>query len=142
MKLNTYDAIAEMRYPMKAQKDYTCDTILLLSSVFCIFLFLLMQANVSVVSAADNQFLAGKHTAKGIACNSCHKETPPKDSVSTETCFKCHGDYTKLAEQTKKVSPNPHVQHNGDLPCEACHHEHKPSVDQCSSCHNFNYKVP
>jgi len=114
----------------------------LLLLIVCILQFALLYVNYSVVFAADSQFMASKHAAKSITCIHCHNETPPKDPVTSARCFQCHGDYIKLAEQTKKVSPNPHVHHNGDQPCNACHHEHKPSVDLCSSCHSFNYKVP
>jgi hypothetical protein len=126
---------------MQVQKKYRCGNVLLSSILFTLF-FSLMYVNHSVVLAVDDQFMAGKHTTKGIACNSCHKETPPKNLVPTEVCFECHGNYAKLAAQTKKITPNPHEHHNGELPCEACHHAHKPSENQCRACHNFNFNVP
>jgi hypothetical protein len=125
---------------MQAQRKCKYGTVLL--SSFCILLFSLMCVNYSVVFAADNQFMADRHVAKGIVCNSCHKEAPPKSLVPTETCFKCHGDYTKLAEQTKKIRPNPHEHHDPNVACEYCHHAHKPSENKCNACHDFKFKVP
>lgn len=92
--------------------------------------------------AAEKNFLADRHQAKGIECSGCHKESPPKAAVPSEACLKCHGPYEKVAKQTENVSPNPHASHMGQLGCENCHMGHKPSVDYCSSCHQFGYKVP
>jgi fumarate reductase flavoprotein subunit len=75
-------------------------------------------------------------------CAGCHKESPPKSAVPTEMCMKCHGSYDKIAKQSDKVSPNPHASHLGPVPCENCHHAHKPSVNQCAQCHEFNFEVP
>lgn len=93
--------------------------------------------------AANSQFLADKHASKGITCDGCHKENPPKVLVPTEPCLQCHGgNYEKLAETTKKLDPNPHASHRGDLSCESCHHAHKASVNYCGACHDFNFNVP
>jgi hypothetical protein len=60
-----------------------------------------------------------------------------------EQCFSCHGNYDKLADKTDgKGSHNPHASHNGDLPCESCHHVHKASENFCAGCHQFEFKVP
>ena len=92
--------------------------------------------------AEEKKFLADRHQTKGIACASCHKESPPKAAVPTAVCIGCHGSYAKIAEKTINVSPNPHVSHMGELSCESCHHAHKASENHCSSCHEFGFKVP
>jgi hypothetical protein len=87
-------------------------------------------------------FLADKHNVVGVTCEGCHKENPPKEQVPTVVCDKCHGDEEKLAERTKKVIPNPHKSHLGNVKCELCHHAHKPPENYCGNCHEFGYKVP
>jgi fumarate reductase flavoprotein subunit len=90
--------------------------------------------------AADQEFLADRHKAKGVPCEGCHKDTPPK-AVEMKTCLGCHGDYKALAAKTQHVEPNPHASHEGELACGACHHGHKPGEDYCARCHSFGYKV-
>ena len=82
------------------------------------------------------------HVSAGLNCASCHKETPPATPVGMATCLSCHGSYKALAKKTINVTPNPHGSHQGDLPCASCHHIHKPSVDYCSQCHQWGFKVP
>jgi hypothetical protein len=91
---------------------------------------------------AHSPLLEEKHKNAGLACDACHKETPPANKVSMEACLGCHEDYAKLAEKTSKAKPNPHDSHEGPIACEKCHHNHKPSVNYCASCHNFGFKVP
>jgi hypothetical protein len=111
--------------------------------VFLLFLIgITLLCSTSLRGAESKPFLADKHQSLGIACDQCHKENPPKEKVPTEVCMGCHGGYDQLPELTKKVIPNPHESHNGNLPCEACHHAHKASENQCLSCHDFNFKVP
>jgi hypothetical protein len=93
-------------------------------------------------SAADAKFLGDKHKAAGISCDSCHKETPPKQEVPTAVCLGCHGTYEALAKKSEKVEPNPHDSHEGKLDCGVCHHSHKASELSCSRCHPFGLKVP
>jgi fumarate reductase flavoprotein subunit len=92
--------------------------------------------------AAGEGPLAEKHKAAGIECAGCHKESPPKAQVETPSCAACHGDYVALAAKTEKKHPNPHASHQGEMPCESCHHSHARSVDYCSQCHDFGFKVP
>lgn len=120
-------------------------TIFKYKTFFALVLF--MAVNVSFylgMAAGDdkNNYLADRHQVRGMNCTSCHKESPPKASVPATVCTGCHGPYAKLAERTKKAEHNPHASHQGDLACDACHHAHKTSVDQCSSCHTFGLKVP
>jgi len=100
-------------------------------------------APASAQQAPGNAPLLQKHLGLGLNCAACHKENPPAAAVKMEQCFTCHGNYDKLADKTDgKGSHNPHASHNGDLPCESCHHVHKPSVNYCGSCHQFDFKVP
>jgi hypothetical protein len=93
-------------------------------------------------AAGEIKYLADRHQAKGIACASCHKESPPKAAVPAAVCLGCHGSYAKIAERTMNASPNPHASHMSALPCENCHHAHKAPENQCNTCHEFNMKVP
>ncbi|MCX7634569.1 MAG: cytochrome c3 family protein [Syntrophales bacterium] len=104
-------------------------------SLVILMAFVLVTDPFEVKSAQNTPFLADRHTAKGLSCGSCHKESPPKDLVKTEICLSCHGDYNKLAAKTQKVEPNPHQSHEGDLACESCHHGHKPPENHCVKCH-------
>jgi fumarate reductase flavoprotein subunit len=90
--------------------------------------------------AAGEGPLGKRHEAAGIACAGCHKETPPSAQVPMEACTACHGAYSALAAKTAKKHPNPHESHQGELPCESCHHAHRPSVDYCAQCHDFGFK--
>jgi hypothetical protein len=93
--------------------------------------------------AADSPLLADKHKKIGVDCQSCHQENPPGKTTPMQVCLECHGgDYAKLAEQTKKVAPNPHDSHLGSAKCEFCHHGHKPSEYYCAQCHILDSKVP
>jgi hypothetical protein len=94
------------------------------------------------LGAAQSPLLEEKHKNAGLACEACHKESPPANQVPMEACQGCHGDYSKLAEQTGKKKPNPHDSHEGPIACEKCHHNHKPSANYCASCHNFGFRVP
>jgi hypothetical protein len=110
---------------------------------FLLLLVLNIVLYLGVAAGADKtNFLADRHQGQGMTCATCHKESPPKASVPDARCNSCHGPYAGLAELTKKVEPNPHASHLGDLACDTCHHGHKPSVDHCSSCHTFGLKVP
>ncbi len=92
--------------------------------------------------AQTKPFLADRHGIKGVNCQSCHKESPPKNAVTSVVCLGCHGDAERLALKTAGVRPNPHDTHLGEMACEECHRAHKPSVDACAKCHHFGLKVP
>ena len=98
--------------------------------------------SVPLRGAEPKPFLADRHKIRGLTCDQCHMEDPPKEKVPAEKCLDCHGGYDKVAELTQKVSPNPHESHNGNLPCESCHHAHKASENYCSACHHFDFQVP
>ena len=94
------------------------------------------------VSAAG-QFTADRHVAKGMTCETCHKDgTPaPGARVSKDTCKSCHNP-ADLAKKTEKLEPNPHYNHLGDVSCVECHKGHQPSTLMCNDCHKFNLKTP
>jgi hypothetical protein len=110
-----------------------------LAAVAAIFTLII---GASMLLASDGKLLADKHKKAGIECNSCHKETPPKQAVKADVCTGCHGDYEKLAKSSEKVEPNPHDSHEGNLDCGVCHHSHRESEFYCSRCHAFGLKVP
>jgi len=109
--------------------------------VICISLINSFYFPLSFLEAGPT-FLSDKHKVAGIGCGDCHNGNPPKELAPTEVCTKCHGDQAKLANRTQKVIPNPHESHLGEVKCELCHHAHKPSENYCSTCHEFNFKVP
>jgi fumarate reductase flavoprotein subunit len=92
--------------------------------------------------AAEGLFLVDKHKNRGTDCSGCHRESPVKQDVPMAVCLGCHGDYRKVAAKTNKLDPNPHDSHLGEVDCAKCHHAHKPSVNACNECHQFDMKVP
>ena len=102
----------------------------------------------NVVTAAEvNNFLADRHVSRGIQCQSCHTESGKlKEYKEFGICSSCHGDYDAVIKKTagkyKDADPNPHDQHDGNLPCTECHHGHSPSKNYCADCHSYTYNVP
>lgn len=94
------------------------------------------------VIAAD--FLADRHGARNIACETCHTVKTPATGakVDSKACISCHGDLDKMAERTKTKVPNPHYNHLIGTDCQECHKGHTPSVNLCGSCHFLEWKVP
>lgn len=73
-----------------------------------------------------------------------HGATWPKNTtgfaIKTE-CMKCHGDYKKLAAQTKQYTPNPHYSHMGEVNCVECHNPNSNKVEpMCNTCHKFKFE--
>ncbi len=102
---------------------------------------LLLSAALAQSVGAD-ELLAARHKAAGLACAGCHGEATPHAPGATAVCLNCHGSYAAIAAKTATSDPNPHASHKGELPCESCHHAHKPSVDYCAQCHDWGFKVP
>lgn len=98
----------------------------------------------SSAGAADGKFLADRHVERGQNCQACHADDMKvKTSGDFEVCVDCHGDYSAMIKRTDgRFEVNPHAQHEGALPCSECHKGHKPGVNYCGGCHNFEYKVP
>lgn len=99
-------------------------------------------AQAPAAPGAGHGFLIDKHVAAGLSCDKCHTETAAK-APDTAACLSCHGGtYGKLAAMTDKDQPNPHVSHQGEVPCAECHHVHKASVTLCNRCHSFDMTTP
>ena len=111
-------------------------------SVHIFLLLSILSFSARLTWAENKLFLVDRHRNKGISCNGCHEENPPGKEPSIQTCLACHGDYSSLAKSTEKLKVNPHGSHDGDLPCNLCHHSHKKSEDYCIKCHVFDYEVP
>ena len=86
------------------------------------------------------------HKDKGITCEGCHGTEEPKTFVPAERCLACHGgNRADLVKKTAAVKPeNPHDSpHWGSrMECNVCHRQHEKTVDWCSHCHAFNFRVP
>ncbi len=111
-------------------------------SILLVVLMLLQTSAFWVLPARGAELLGQKHARAGVDCVGCHKQTPPEGPAPPDVCVGCHGDLGKVAERTKKLGHNPHVSHQDELACVACHHLHKPSVDFCAQCHRFGFTVP
>ncbi len=81
------------------------------------------------------------HKENGLSCKDCHL-IKPREAVPMEQCLTCHDlpeakdDYSGPPDQ----HDSPH--YGPELECENCHHEHMESENFCSSCHEFDFKVP
>ena len=71
--------------------------------------------------AAEPAFLADRHVARGVACETCHGVKTPAPGAKV---------------------PNPHYNHLIGTDCQECHKGHAQSVNLCGSCHNLDWKVP
>lgn len=98
--------------------------------------------------SAEAGFLADRHATRGVACATCHGVAAPEagSTVETKQCLGCHGSLKAISEKIhqrdKAQSPDPHVNHSLGLNCNECHRGHQKSVNMCSRCHIFEYKVP
>lgn len=99
-------------------------------------------AQPAAAPGAGHGFLIDKHLAAGLNCASCHKESPPAKAPEMSMCESCHGSYDQIAAKTASDDPNPHQSHQGQVPCETCHHVHQASESFCDQCHAFGMKVP
>lgn len=96
----------------------------------------------STVSAAD-AYLADRHAAAGVTCESCHGKGTPSKDVKMQTCLGCHeGSYAKLSEKVDTGDIPFHASHVGDPECTDCHQGHQESRLLCDQCHEFGVKVP
>ena len=70
-------------------------------------------------------------------CKTCHQVDVPTERPSDMSCVACHGTMDKIPTQANPYDKYPHdSDHYGNtLECTACHAEHKPSQDLCSTCH-------
>jgi fumarate reductase flavoprotein subunit len=110
--------------------------------IFLLYVWVFWSCHLFWASADDFVPLADKHKKAGFKCEGCHRENLHKAGDSMTICFPCHRDYSRLAERTKNMIPNPHSSHLGEIACGNCHHAHKRSDDYCAQCHYFGFKVP
>lgn len=136
-----------LRYRLSSQTLRAKNMRFILSLIFGI---LLLAGQATTPFAAEsaargpNVLLLQKHLGKGVNCAGCHAEAPPAKAVAMAKCLTCHGgSYEKLAAKSEgKGEHNPHASHQGDLSCDSCHNIHKPSVNYCAQCHQFEFTVP
>ena len=109
----------------------------------------LFLAALVTLSASEEQpasvMTADLHKDKGVGCEGCHGADETKTFVSAERCLSCHGGRADLVKKTAEVKPeNPHDSpHWGSrMECNVCHRQHEKTVDWCSHCHAFSFKVP
>lgn len=118
-------------------------------------------AFLSFVLPTTAQTLKPKHQAVGLECQTCHKpEQVAKgqfEPAPSAQCLSCHGPAEDLAKRTArldfvsemvdpktgaksqhKAKTNPHDSfHFGtQLDCYECHREHRPSKNECATCHD------
>lgn len=106
-----------------------------------IFAAALAIATPSMARNAD-ALLADQHANAGVKCEACHGAKKPAEGAAVPLAArtKCHGSYEALAEKTRKLDPNPHRTHQGDVRCSDCHRGHQKSVLMCNDCHRFDLK--
>lgn len=117
----------------------------------------IMEPNVtSYLTSSD---LDNVHYQANVACKECH-DYPVSAEISSgvkfllgnytvdeegkllpvtygdDLCFKCHINYDHVAAKTDFLAKNPHMSHNGQLPCKTCHVSHGEQIDYCSTCHD------
>lgn len=90
----------------------------------------------------------GRHAARSVDCAACHAVKTPAEGaeVDTQKCLACNVSLNAVSEKIhargNAQSPDPHVNHSLGLNCVECHKGHEQSVNMCSRCHLFEYKVP
>jgi len=84
------------------------------------------------------------HQQLSFNCVNCHKgqgiDAEKFEAIGDEGCLSCHGSMQKIAARTgykDLFHTNPHNSyHDGPtLSCDECHHEHQPSENRCTECH-------
>ena len=103
-----------------------------------------MKEPKAVETAVEKPLLLGdRHKAVGMECGSCHQEDPSAKGVATDVCLGCHEDYSSSKRAGVSDYLDPHNSHVTFSDCGECHHVHKPSRDQCSSCHyDLGFNIP
>ena len=102
----------------------------------------------AAATAAQPGQLADRHAARSVDCAACHAVKTPAEGaeVDTQKCLACHVSLNAVSEKIhargNAQSPDPHVNHSLGLNCVECHKGHEQSVNMCSRCHLFEYKVP
>ena len=103
---------------------------------------------------------SSKHAQRGVNCTQCHT-TGKFEPVETKQCQTCHNQ-DQLAQKTDRLNYisrmknpktgevkehlariNPHDSyHFGKTEdCTDCHREHRPSVNDCATCHDVKARL-
>ncbi len=87
-------------------------------------------------SWGTSEYLDHGHALEKLSCVDCHGVLIPKEPVSIEQCFICHGSYEQLAQKELKHSHAmyPHWT-DEEVGCDSCHRAHEESVLLCYQCH-------
>jgi hypothetical protein len=93
-------------------------------------------------SWATSKFMGHGHARKKISCNLCHETFFPQRWAPQEQCLKCHESYQHVSELTRKLDPNPHTSHLGEIRCTLCHKAHEKSALYCNQCHASDPRFP
>lgn len=98
----------------------------------------------SMPNTGEGLTLVHHHLINGITCLDCHESREDPHEPPTEKCLSCHGTPDEVAAKTAKMDPDPHNSpHYGtEQECSLCHHQHEPSENFCSSCHEWKLDVP
>jgi hypothetical protein len=112
--------------------------------VLCFFALAVLLLTGAATTQEKKSFTADRHKERGLACNACHKEDPPKTAASGEACLPCHTSMEAVAERTNDFAKNPHKNHlidSTDVECTDCHQGHKADKVACEQCHSgFKFK--
>lgn len=107
---------------------------------------------------------SSKHAQRGVNCTQCHT-TGKFEPVETKQCQTCHNQ-DQLAQKTDRlnyisrmknpktgevkehlarITPHDSYHFGKTEDCTDCHREHRPSVNDCATCHDvkaWNMKDP
>lgn len=86
------------------------------------------------------------HKNAGVACATCHQETPAAVAPPDATCVACHGTMIEPGDAANAPSPDPHRSPHlgpGEVPvCSECHKIHGKSEVTCIACHRgFQFDI-
>jgi len=87
-------------------------------------------------SWGTSEYLDHGHALEKLSCVDCHGVFIPKEPVSTEQCFICHGSYKQIV-QDSLVHYDAMFPHwtDEEVGCNSCHRAHEESVLLCDQCH-------
>lgn len=115
----------------------------ILKSLFLLCIVSVSYTAVTFVSAQETMSpgLASKHQKFGVKCESCHGQKNEIGTPEKVQCIQCHNP-ADLKKPSLKEDPHNSPHYPDGLECTVCHVQHEKSVDYCSQCHNFNFKIP
>lgn len=83
-----------------------------------------------------------KAFGNSMQCKMCHNTEVPTARPDDKNCIACHGPMSKIETPKNNFDKKPHqsAHFQDTLECTACHAEHKPSKDLCSTCHKVEWQ--